>query len=118
MVMRQLVSRFSYSFLFIHSLGYVCSSVPAACRAAAPCCNATRETRRNGDTQDTRHDAMRWQHMTATQDAPPCHSTTHCSIPWHDTVRCDATHRQCAVPRCSTMRDNDTTRGTVLQRDM
>jgi len=51
MVMRQLVSRFSYSFLFIHSLGYVCSSVPAACRAAAPRCNATRETRRNGDTR-------------------------------------------------------------------
>src|SRR5712671_7850509 len=116
MVMRQLVSRFSYSFLFIHSLGYVCSSVPAACRAAAPCCNATRETRRDGDMRDARCDVMRRRHTMATQDVPPCRSTTRRSIPWHDTVRCDVTHRQCAVLCHSITWDNNTTHGTVLQR--
>ena len=57
MVMRQLVSRFSFSFLFIHSLGYVRSSVAVACRVAAPRCNVTREMRCDRHTQDASHDA-------------------------------------------------------------
>src|SRR5712671_823863 len=45
MVTHQLVSHFSFSFLFIHLLGYVCSSMAVACWAAAPRCNATCEMR-------------------------------------------------------------------------
>src|SRR5712672_1008936 len=81
MVTRQLVSRFSFSFLFIHSLGYVRSSVAVACRAAALRCNATRETRRDGHTRHASHDAT--QRRDARRDATAIHNgdTRRATVP-------------------------------------